>query len=104
MGSKKESAEEVNVVKAGHRFAARLLHRDGAVGFIGLVRRHYVVNCFTHRERFKRRKPDRRYSDSARLCPASISKSESRNYVIERFGGAQGESLYFDFPYHLTSP
>jgi len=22
---------------------------------------------------------------------------ESRNYVIERFGGAQGESLYFDF-------
>jgi hypothetical protein len=28
---------------------------------------------------------------------------ESRNYLIKRFGGAQGESLYFDFPYHLTS-
>src|SRR4029077_15833144 len=29
---------------------------------------------------------------------------ESRNHLIKRFGGAQGESLYFDFPYHLTSP
>src|SRR4029077_5909788 len=25
---------------------------------------------------------------------------ESRNYLIKRFGGAEGESFYFDFPYH----
>jgi len=29
---------------------------------------------------------------------------ESRNYFIKRLGGAQGESLYFDFLYHLISP
>src|SRR6266566_7434514 len=28
---------------------------------------------------------------------------ESRNYLIKRFRGAQSESLYFDFPYHLIS-
>jgi hypothetical protein len=28
----------------------------------------------------------------------------SRAHLIKRFGGAQGESFYFDFPYHLTSP
>jgi len=29
---------------------------------------------------------------------------ESRNYLIKRFGRVEGESLYFDLPYHLTSP
>src|SRR6266496_5614623 len=28
---------------------------------------------------------------------------ESRNYLIKRFGRVEGESLYFDLPYHLTS-
>jgi len=29
---------------------------------------------------------------------------ERRNYLIKRFGRVEGESLYFDLPYHLISP
>jgi len=29
---------------------------------------------------------------------------ESRNYFIKRFGGAEGEPVYFDLPYLLIFP